>query len=67
MNKRITIRVVAGTAAAALLGLSALAAPAQADSAWGRSANKDGQSSRIIGAPSSARIIGGADQTRIIG
>jgi hypothetical protein len=66
MNKRITVRVAAGTIAAALLGMAALAAPAQAkDSAWGGTvAPKDtAQSFRIIGAPSH----GGADYVRIIG
>ena len=68
MNKRSTVRVVAGTAVAALLGLAALAAPAQArDSAWNPTSPKDTQHSRILGAPSNDRILGGAGQGRILG
>lgn len=52
MNKRITARIVAGTMATAILGMAALAAPAQAkDSAWNPASPKDGgaQTFRIIG------------------
>ena len=67
MNKRITTRIIAGTAAAALLGLAALAAPAQAkDSAWNPTSPKDTQKTRIIGAPEH-RIIGAPSYIRIIG
>ncbi|HEX6485222.1 MAG TPA: hypothetical protein VF012_00805 [Nocardioidaceae bacterium] len=50
MNKRITVRIVAGSLATAVLGLAAFAAPAQADSAWGPTSSKGGAGTyRIIG------------------
>lgn len=63
MNKR-TVSVIAGTAAAALVGLVALAGPALAkDTAWNPTAPNFAQTTRIIGAPS----VGGAGTNRIIG
>ena len=50
MNKRITVRIVAGSLATAVLGLAAIAAPAQADSAWNPTSPKGGAGTyRIIG------------------
>lgn len=62
MNKT-TVRIVAGTIATAVLGLVALTAPAQADTAWNPTSPKDTSTSRIIGAPA----MGGAGTYRIIG